>query len=340
VSTRRRSAFRGGGATGVLLALGLGTTTLAAAEPDREAKIALAVRDCPPPFDAALRRILLIELGDLLDESRSLEPDGESIEIGCEVEMARITARSPHGELVHNDVRFDTFPGDAAPRAVALAALEALRAVDPGIAERIARRAKASPEPEPKPAAAPPPAASKPRPTRAAVAPRALTRWVAGGVARVFLGEPKTLAAGARLELSRRFVSGWDAGLDVDGTFARRRVDLGAVEARLLSTAAWLGARAGGASWSVTGGIGGRLGLALLEGAPASPGTLGHRTTRPWGGPMLVIRGDGGAGGLALALSLEGGVALAGAEGLSAGAPAIGFTRGWASVSASAGFRY
>jgi hypothetical protein len=315
-----------------------------AAEAARDGQIVLQVNACERPFEASLREILLIELGDLLEpEGVMRAADGEAIEITCDANTAKIVGLGARGEVVHHDLRLDTFPGDAAPRAVALAALEALRAVDPTLAERMeARRAAATPSPPVAPAP-PPPRASHPRPKSSVPSsghPAGFTRLLAGGVARWFMGDPRTLAPGARLELSRRFTSPWDAGFDLDGSFVRRTVDLGIVEARLLSAGAWVGLRAGSSEWSATGGIGGRLGLALLKGAARDAGSRGHRKARPWGGPTLVLRTDAATGAFALALAIEGGLAVAGAEGLSAGEPAIAFTNGWASASASAGLRF
>ncbi len=344
----RRSVLPGCLAATVSLGLAP-AATVRAAEPGRSAEILLEVRACPEPFEVSLRRILAIELGGLLDEGKGPpSPSADSMLVACESETARIAARSARGEVVHNDVRFDAFPGDAAPRAVALAALEALRAVDPSLAERIvAERAKSSaPEPEAKPATRPRATPSSTRDgarVRAAarsVTPRAFTRVVVGGMARWFLGEPSTLAAGGRLELSRRFASPWDAGVDVDGALARRRVALGSVEGRLLSTAAWFGARAGGVAWSVTGGLGGRLGLVLLNGVPGRSLARGSRSTRAWGGPALSLRTDGSLGSVALSALVEGGLAAAGAEGLAGGVPVIGFTGGWVSASANVGLRF
>jgi hypothetical protein len=328
----------------VLLVLAL-VTPGRAAEPARDGRIALAVSTCATSFEASLRQILVIELGDLLEQDRVVEgAEGESIEIACDAETARIVARGAGGEVVHHDLRLDTFPGDAAPRAVALAALEALRAVDPTLADRIeARRTMAKESPPVAPAKAPRPAprpAPEPRVRSTGDAPRGFTRVLSGALVRWFHGDPSTLVGGARLELSRRFVSPWDVGLELDGTFARRTVALGVVEARLLSSAAWLGVRGGSSAWSATGGVGGRLGIALLSGAPRGSENRGHRSTRPWGGPMLLLRTDAAVGALALALGLEGGLVAAGAEGLAGGRPAIGFTSGWASASASVGFRY
>jgi hypothetical protein len=338
------SQRRGALATLVLIALAAPSR---AAEPARDGQIVLTVSACGSAFEASLREILVIELGDLL------EPDGgvggvtgESIEIACEADTARIVGRGARGEVVHNDLRLDTFPGDAAPRAVALAALEALRAVDPTLAERVeARRTTATPSAPPKVTPAPPPQRGPKRRAKSGVRsassePSGFTRLLAGGVARTFLGEPGTLVFGGRLELSRRSASLWDAGVDVDGTFARRTVELGVVEARLLSAAAWAGFRAGSSAWSATGGVGARFGLALLSGAARNTEARGHRSTRPWGGPMLVIRTDAAAGALVLGLAVEGGLAAVGSEGLAGGQPALGFTDGWASVSASAGIRF
>jgi hypothetical protein len=324
-----------------------------AAEPARGGKITLVVRECERSFEASLREILVIELGDLLErDGVENATEGESIEITCAGETARIVGRGVRGEVVHHDLRLGTFPGDAAPRAAALAALEALRAVDPTLAERMeARRATAAtaataatkPKPAP-PAHSPQQRAPAPRDKPAArspdTTPSGFTRLLAGGAARWFVGEPRTLVFGGRLELSRRFASSWDGGFDIDGTFARRTVDLGVIDARLLSAAAWLGVRAGSRTWSATAGAGARFGVALLTGAPRDAEQRGHESTRPWGGPTLVLRTDAAAGALALALALEGGLAAAGSEGLSGGEPAIGFTTGWVSVSASAGVRY
>jgi hypothetical protein len=338
-----RSQRRGALTTLVLLALAAPSR---AAESAREGQIVLSVNACARPFEASLREILVIELGDLLERDGVMPAaEGESIEITCEANTARIVGRGARGEVVHHDLRLDTFPGDAAPRAVALAALEALRAVDPTLAERMeARRATAAPSARVTPAPAPPKRAPRKRSTPAVrasdSAPAGFTRLLAGGVARWFVGEPRTLTAGGRLELSRRFTSPWDAGFDLDGTFARRTVDLGVVEARLLAAAAWVGVRAGSSAWSATGGIGARVGLALLKGAPRNAESRGHKSTRPWGGPTLVLRTDAAAGALSLALAIEGGLVAAGAEGLSGGDAAIGFTDGWASASVNAGIRF
>ena len=341
MSSLRCPLVGGSVALAVLCSVALGS---AAPDPGHEGKVSLAVEACPEPFESAMRAILRIELGELLDENSSPSASNqESIGVTCELEVARISARSADGlQEVRNDLPLDAFPGDAAPRAVALAALEALRAVDPTLATRIEdqrKKAAGSEVPRPQPSARPPASPGADVPV-APVASRRYTRLALGGVVRLFPAGPRTTAVGARVELGFRFAAPWDLSFDIEGALARQNTSSGAVEARLLSTAAWFGARAGSSEWSVTGGLGGRFGLAGLRGTPDEATTRGHDVTRPWAGPMLVLRGDGSADLFAFSLMVEGGYAVVGAEGLADGAPALGIDGGWVAASASAGVRF
>jgi hypothetical protein len=339
-----------------LLALAFGAGPALAAE-QQPPKVAVRVSSCSQPFEAALRRMLAIELGDLLADER---PENtrplESIEVACQADRAMIAARSVTGDQVaHNDLRFDAFPTDAAPRAVALAALEALRAVDPALTERLAAQragaqahvapsvpAAATPQPPLEPTArAAPPETSAPPQRIAPALPRAqhpFTRITIGSAARHFVSAPATTLLGVRLELSRRFSVPLDAGLDLDGGIGRQRVPLGTVEARLLSSAAWLAARAGGPDWSASAGLGSRAGLVELQGSPTLQ-ARGHRVLRPLVGALLMLRADGTIGTVALAIASEGGYALAGAQGLASGAPALRLDGIWLAISANVGLR-
>lgn len=337
-----------------LLALELGASVVLAEERKEQPTVALRVSSCSQPFETALRRMLAIELGNLLGDARLENASNlEVIEVACEAERAKISARSVAGEQVaRNDLRFDAFPSDAAPRAVALAALEALRAVDPTLTERLAAQragaqasiAPSAPSSEPPVEAGATPAAAEKIAPAAKSAPspastdRSVTRLTLGGGARHFVSAPATTLFGVRLELSRRFAAPFDAGLDLDGAMNRQQVRLGTVEAKLLSTGAWLAARAGSADWSASAGIGGRAGLVQLRGAPDFE-ARGHRVLRPLLGAMVLLRADGAMGALALALAGEGGYALAGAQGLASGAPALRLDGIWLAVSANAGVR-
>jgi hypothetical protein len=315
---------------------------VARAEPAVSEKVELHVSACDPAFAAELRRIVRLELGGLLDEGPAGEVGSHAqLEVRCEPELARVSAHDARSaQRTNNDLRFDAFPGDAAPRAIALAAVEALRAVDPTLSVRIeAQRTAAVADVRP---TRPPPAPSA-EPTAAvsaAVRARAWTRIVLGPVVRHFTSEPQTTLWGARVELSRRSSMPLDYGFDLEGVLHERNVDLGAVDLRLLSTAAWIGWRAGREHWSFTGGVGGRLGLAQLEGSSADPTVQARQTARLWAGPLAVVRGDAAFGAFSLGLVTEAGWAVAGAEGLSGGTPVVGVRGAWLALSLNPGIRF
>lgn len=304
----------------------------AGAERERTPEVGLTVEDCSEPFESALRRILRIELGDLLDEGRpSAERDW--LEIRCRGQAADIRARSRRGDqIVENNQGLDAFPGDAAPRAAALAAIEALGAIGPSLSERIEARQggeRLAPRSARQRTSAPSPVGERPGWTQFGIA----------GTTRLFLAKPGLLAWGGRVEAVRRLSLPVTLGIDLEGAWARRRVDLGELTARLLSSALWAAVSRGGSAFSGSLGVGGRLGLSELAGTPGSSDVRGHRVVRGWAGPMLVARIDAGAGALAAAAALETGFASAGAEGLSGSDSALVVRGGWLSLSLNFGIR-
>lgn len=346
-----------GGLAATLLAIELSAPAVRAEELQHQPQVAVRVSACSEPFALELRRMLALELGDLLDDAPAHGASKlELLEIVCAAEQAQISARGVESDQVaHNDLRFDAFPSDAAPRAVALAALEALRAVDPTLSERLAAQAEAHTTATPSVAASTPTrtplkTAKKPAPIAhtapaeksealPAAATRAFSRITLGGLARHFVSAPSTTLFGARLELSRRFSAPWDVGLDLDAAMsARRAVTLGTVQAKVLSSAAWLAARVGSANWSASAGLGGRVGLVDLDGAPSLE-ARGHHVRRPWLGALFVARSDHAVGSFTVGLAGEGGYALAGAQGLAAGAPALRLDGLWLAVSVNVGLR-
>lgn len=330
----------------VLLAAALFFTWRAAhAEPASGEKVTLSI-ECEPIFATELRRIVRLELGGLLHEGpwSDAGPQGQ-LEVRCERELARVSARDARRvQQANNDLRFDAFPGDAAPRAVALAAVEALRAVDPTLSARIqAQRTAAAADVRTAPPAAAPPV--EPIPARPAVrdrreAARAWSRISLGPVVRQFVFQPATTAWGARVELSRHSSVPIDYGFEVEGALVERSVELGTIDMRLVSAAAWTGLRAGRADWSFTAGAGGRFGIVQLQGSSPAPAVEARQTSRFWAGPFAVARVDAAFGALALALAVEAGWAVAGAEGLSQGAPVVGARGAWLSLSLNPGIRF
>jgi hypothetical protein len=333
--------------TALLLVASVVTGRSAQAESAGEQKVELRVVACEPAFEAELRRILRLELGELLDEGTAGETrEQQQLEVRCEPELARVSARDARrAQQADNDLRFDAFPTDAAPRAVALAAVEALRAVDPTLAARIeaqrtaaaaakARAAPPLPTPSAEPVASPPVAAAHPAPARA------WTRALLGAVVRHFASEPQTTVWGVRAELSRHASVPLDYGFDLEGAFSERGVELGAIDVRLFSVAAWIGGRAGRGDWSFTGGAGGRAGIANFEGSSPDPTVEASDASRLWAGPLAFARGDGAFGAFSLAIALEAGWAVAGAEGLSQGVPVVGAGGAWLALSLSPGIRF
>jgi hypothetical protein len=307
----------------------------AGAERERATEVGLTVEDCTEPFESALRRILRIELGDLLDEGLpSAERERDWLEIRCRGQAADVLARSRRGDqVVENNQRLDAFPGDAAPRAAALAAIEALGAIGLSLSERIEARHVQG---EPLGTRAATPRAKAPSPAGERLG------WTQVGIAgttRLFLAKPGLLAWGGRVEVVRRLGLPAALGIDIEGAWARRQVALGELTARLLSTGLWAAVSSGGSAFSGSLGVGGRLGLSELAGAPGSREVRGHRVVRGWAGPMLVARIDVATGALAAAAALESGFAAAGAEGLSGASSALVVRGGWLALSLSFGIR-
>jgi hypothetical protein len=307
-------------------------------------EVELHVFACEPAFAAELRRIVRLELGGLLYEGAAVGiAERGRLEVRCESDLARVSARDARRtQQADNDLRFDVFPGDAAPRAVALAAVEALRAVDPALSARIdaQRTAHAAEANAMHPAQTPAPKPVTPARAVRPEAARSWTRILLGPVVRHFASDPRMTLWGARVELSRRAALPVDYGFDLEGAVFERSVELGAIDVRALSAAAWIGWRAGRPDWSVTAGAGGRFGIAELEGSSRDPTVEARHAVRIWSGPLAVLRGDAALGAFSPALVLEAGWAMAGAEGLAGGASVIGARGAWLALSLNPGIRF
>jgi hypothetical protein len=345
VSSLRAVCFRLA-VTLTLSLLGSVTSGPAQAESVGDEQVELHMLACEPAFAAELRRIVRLELGGLLYEG---EAGGSAergrLEVRCESNLARVSARDARRtQQANNDLRFDAFPGDAAPRAVALAAVEALRAVDPTLSARIdAQRTAAAAEERKTTPRERTPTTSRPTTPAPPVRPEAARGWTRiglGPVVRHFPSDPQMTLWGAHVELNRRSPLPVDYGLDLEGAVFERSVDLGAIDVRTLSAAAWIGWRAGLSDWSFTAGAGGRVGIAELEGSSRDPTVEAHHTARIWSGPLAILRGDAGFGVFSPGLVLEAGWALAGAEGLAGGATVAGARGVWLALSLNPGIRF
>jgi hypothetical protein len=318
--------------------------------------VALVVRDCPELFEQEMRDILGIELGELLLES-SEAPRAEInlLEVDCEPTRARVRAMAPSADrVVARALPLDAFPGDAAPRAVALAGVEALSAVNPTLSERLRARQKAEPaesqpaesqpaESQPAESAAPPAPAPPARDGSPSLASQPSVRskrhlsLSLGALHRRFLVARGAAAWGGRAELSWHAQGLWRTGFDADLAVAERSVTAGRLRAVMVSSGAWLGVGTEASGWSVGVAAGARAGLAQLRGEPTAADVRGHEVLRPWAGPVVLARASASLGRFEVAACSEGGMALLGAEGLAQDVSTLRIARAWLALSLNGG---
>jgi hypothetical protein len=311
------------------VALGLVLTTVEASARGASAHegdtVSLAVQACPDMPAGALRRILAIEIGDLL------LPDGDAVgshrlTIRCAGDVAWVEAAGEAGgSPVDRTFRMDGFPEDATPRALALIGLELLAARSPAVRARI--------EAQQAPSAAPkvPELAPQSPPQRRT---SSLRLGVAGTWRRFWLG-PGLQTWGGQAQLG--WVSGpwlWSADLDAGGT--SRDVELGRTRALLLSasTAFGLTESTRHAAFAFT--LGGRLGVARLAGTAAAPEVITGTTVRPWGGPMASLGLMGVLRRWTVGLTVEAGRSIFTVEGTAEGTTVLAVGGTWMALSLGA----
>ena len=112
------------------------------------ATVALDVDACAEVPELALRQIVSIEIGDLLaPRGGEASPGGYRLVARCGDGAAHLEVSAiSRSDGLQRTLRLDDFPGDAAPRALALAGIEMLAALDPAVRARVeAKPAPASP---------------------------------------------------------------------------------------------------------------------------------------------------------------------------------------------------
>ena len=319
--------------------------TVAAVAHAAPATVALDTSSCPQVPEAAIRRIVGIEIGDLLAEPGDRAPAaGTWLAIACDNGSASLEARragsdnpfAGSDQAVQRVLRLADFPGDAAPRALALAGVEMLAALDPAVRQRIQiRQPPGTSTPPPPPPPAPPPAAPPASVQRAANAASADSSLAPVGIAlsavrREFVGAGNVGGWGGRLDLDRGLGDVFVLGVDVEVTSARTTVALGEASALLMSAGAFGGLRAAGARVAGSLALGARFGLAALDGTPAGgSGAIGASALRPWWGPALAARGWIQAGAIGFVATLEAGVVARGAQGLADQSTILAVDGGW-----------
>jgi hypothetical protein len=292
----------------------------------RNGRVVLESQDCDAVSAEAVRRIVGIEIGDLLVQSGAVAPSGsDRLFIRCEGDRALVHAV---GDTVtpplHRTLYLNDFPGDAAPRAMALAGLEVLAALSPAVRERLSVRQN-PPNPAP---ALPPNADASERPE-----PASLSIGLAG-IWRTFMVEKGSMAWGGRVDLTRTIGNRLLLEIDVDLASTRKQAEHGQATGLLSSVGLLFGARAGDRNWRAAFTLGGRMGLARLAGDSLNNANVtSDHVLRPWGGPAVRSSLLGRSGSLGITAAVEAGLALISAKGMDDDKTILALRGSWVAIS-------
>ena len=308
-----------------------------------DGRFALEVKECPTALTDEVRRFIGIEVGDLLyGETEALPVGADTLTIRCAgnfawIEAACATEVAPLEKLL----RLDAFPGDAAPRALALASLELMAARNSTVRERMDGNRNAPPPKPPPPSTNPviPPRPPVPKPSPKSTASHHETQIGLAGSWRKFPAEHGPSLWGGRVQASTIIAPVWQLALDAEVSGGRIKVSLGETSALLLSSGTTFGVRAGGSTIGVGFGLGGRVGMVRLSGSSSDPIVTAAAVWRPWGGPMAAANCFAGFGQFTVSLTAEAGQSLLKPEGQAGGVSAISLGGPWAALSLGANIR-
>jgi hypothetical protein len=295
-----------------------------------EPGVVLSVARCPAPFEAALRRVVRVELGDVLRAPASgagTDAAADAVTVTCAGDRASLLASGPQGRL-ERVLSLEGWSDDARPRVVGLAATELLASLNPAVRRRLATGAVAGPG-----------VTEDGSPQNDRSLDRGL-RVLVGAEWRRFLAQGGLGPVGATLVLEQDSPVGVGAALDLDLGAARGTDPLGTIDALVGSGGLGINARRSQGPWNARLRVGARLGFARLTGRPADPGAVaGRRVLRPWGGPALAAGLGWTRGWLCTELGLELGYAALNARASGADAVSAALAGPWLSVTLAAGLR-
>lgn len=290
-----------------------------------DGRFSFTIADCPSLSGAEIRRLLTIEIGDLLlPESTGVLAHHDRLTVQCVDQLARVQAAglatpAPFEQVVN----LRDLPGDAAPRALALAGLELLASLNSFVRARIEANTPAPREPPAPPA----PAAHD-------------LRLGVAGVGRAFLTNEGALLWGGRADALWLGTRRWALAFDLELAHGRKSVaDLGRATAWSLTSAIAVALHGRSGFLEGTVGVGGRFGMMWLAGASAQPATVSDASVaHPWGGPLALLGGAAHLGRLSLCLRAEIGQALLGTQGSADGATVLATAGTWLALSLGGGF--
>ncbi len=300
-----------------------------------DGRFALEIKACPKVPTESVRRILSIEIGDLLlAAADGMRAESDRLTIRCAGDFAWVQAAGQAGSASFEQiVSLDEFPGDAAPRALALAGLELLATLSSTVRARMASKHNASP----------PLTTSVVGTSETGPASAGSTRETHIGLAgtwRWFPAAHGPSAWGGQVQARSMVGRMWQLAADAEVAGARNQVaSIGETSALLLSCAASASVHGGRGTIRTTLGLGGRFGFARLAGDSADPANItGATVWHPWGGPMVTAGALGRFGRFALGLSAEVGRSLSEANGLAGGVTAIAVRGSWVALSLGGDF--
>lgn len=273
---------------------------------------ALEIEQCPRVAIESVRRILNIEVGDLLiSQADGTSAGGDRLAIRCAGNIALVEASGPTAEPPSERiVRLDDFPSDAVPRVLALAGLELLAARNSTVRERMAGKPNAMPALATFTSRASAPSSSTP-PLLRDVSIGSSATW------RTFLASRGPSAWGGQVHVSSAVGGRWHFAADTEAAWARNDAgNWGQVNALLLSVGSTFGLRAGSGRLGASIGLGGRIGVVRMSGVSADSANITSATVwHPWGGPIAAAALTRGFRWFALSLSAEVGRSLLESEG-------------------------
>jgi hypothetical protein len=313
----------------------------ASAEPIRSTdRVVLEISACERAAADEVRRIVGVEIGDLLVAVGETAPAAANrLQIRCIGNMGSIEATGATGiRSVDRTLRLDDFPGDAAPRALALAGIETLAALSPAVRERVSARrnpelaGKPAPLPTTEPRSSAPPQSGEPRSFGVGIA----------GLLRTFSVAHGASAWGGRIDAEQEVGRYWQLalGLDLAGSRATT-TNLGRVRALLYSGCAFWGLRSHGKHLGGSLNLGVRMGGVHLSGDANGRADVAARgVSHVWGGPVAAATSFVAVGPVGAQIAAEIGRSLSTSEGLADDASVMTVGGYWFALSIGVLFRY
>ncbi len=313
-----------------------------------EPRVVLDMSACPPDTATAVLRILAIEIGDVLVEPRQpVSSNDDRLSYACDGNLIRITADgSRPAARFERTLSLSDFPADAAPRALALAGIEAIATLSPTVRRHIQARARPIAKAKALPSATstvetpPPPVVVLYDAPSPPATPDSSSTITLSAIWRRFPTAQGISAWGGRVAVDRPIGMRFNLALDLDVVAGDRQLPAGEVAGVLISGGASFGLRGQWPHVAYNLAVGARGGVARLVGHPRDAASVaGSSAILPWAGPMLSGRILAGRGRLFAGATMEIGMAFLEAKGTANGDTVMAIRGVWVSLGLGAGIR-